>query len=248
MHLSYQEVLQYQKDGYVIVENVFNEAEVQKLIQEIEGGKRVAESVNIRKDASGKTTKLAIWHELGEDIWSAASTHPRIVNNVRILLGEDAAFFHGKVMLKEAKTGGAWEWHQDYGYWYEQGFLLPNMMSAFVALDAATIENGCLRVLKGSHHLGRLNHGRVGTQTGVDPERLKQIESLFESVSCEMKAGSVLFFHGNLLHSSSANESEHHRRSFISCYSATSNKQIVDGRLIELPSCPVGLENAILSQ
>ena len=103
------------------------------------------------KTRRANKARLAIWHELGDDIWAAASTNPRIVNNLRILLGEEIAFFHGKVMLKEAKQGGAWEWHQDYGYWYNQGFAFPRLISAFVALDAATKENGCLQVLRGSH-------------------------------------------------------------------------------------------------
>jgi ectoine hydroxylase-related dioxygenase (phytanoyl-CoA dioxygenase family) len=226
---------------------VFTPQEVAKMIDAVEHGDRVARTTRTNRDAEGKPSSLAIWHDLGDDIWSAASTCPRLVNNVRILLGEDAAFFHGKVMLKEARTGGAWEWHQDYGYWYNQGFIYPNMMSAFVALDPATIENGCLQVLKGSHSLGRLDHGKVGTQTGVEAVRLKQIESMFERVHCELSAGSVLFFHSNLLHASAPNESDHHRRAFIVCYTAVSNPQVnKDGQAIVRPSCPVGAEDAIL--
>lgn len=83
------------------------------MLREVEGGSRVAAMTRGNEDTSGKKAKLAIWHELGDDIWAAASTHPRIVNNVRILMREEIAFFHGKVMLKEAGSGGVWEWHQD---------------------------------------------------------------------------------------------------------------------------------------
>lgn len=244
---TYKEVLDYQRNGFVVVENLFNQEEVAKMIEAVESGGRVSGSQRNDTDAAGKASKLAIWHDLGDDIWSLASTTPNVINTVRILLGEDASFFHGKVMLKEAKTGGAWEWHQDYGYWYNQGFLFPNMISAFVALDPATIENGCLRVMKGSHLLGRLDHSKVGTQTGVEPERLKQVESLFETVPCELKAGSVLFFHSNLLHSSAANESDKHRRSFITCYTAISNPQITANGPVLRPSCPVSEKHAILN-
>lgn len=125
---------------------------------------------------------------------------------------------NGKVMLKEAHTGGAWEWHQDYGYWYDQGFVFPHMISVFVAIDPANKQNGCLRVLKGSHKLGRLTHQQSGGQTMTDPSRIEVAEALFETVYCEMKPGSALFFDCNLLHCSAANESEYHRRSFIMCY------------------------------
>lgn len=245
--LSFKDVSAYQRDGYVLAENVFSPEEVARMIYAIENGGRVSETTKDGQDASGKQAKLAIWHELGDDIWTAASTHPSIVNSVRILLGEDASFFHGKVMLKEAKTGGAWEWHQDYGYWYNQGFIYPNLISAFVALDEATLENGCLRVLKGSHLMGRMDHGIVGTQTGVDLKRLSVVETLLEEVPCVMKPGSVLFFHSNLLHASSANESDKHRRSFITCYNAVSNPQMKTRGAFHRPSCPVGSEGDILN-
>src|SRR5690606_17889860 len=98
--------------------------------------------------------------------------------------------------------------------------VFPRMISAFVALDAATIENGCLQVLKGSHLLGRLEHGLVGNQTGANTTRIELIEPLFERVHCEMSPGSVLFFHCNLLHASASNESDFSRRSFIMCFNA----------------------------
>ncbi|UVI30030.1 phytanoyl-CoA dioxygenase family protein [Paenibacillus spongiae] len=245
--LTHQHVFDYQRDGYVILENVFSQEEVGRMIDTVERGEGVAQAnAGGPRDASGRSSRLALWYDLRDDIWSAASTAPRIVNSVRILLGEDASFFHGKVMLKEAKSGGAWEWHQDYGYWYGHGFVFPNLISAFVALDASTVENGCLQVLRGSHRIGRLDHGRVGTQTGAEQARLNQIESMFERVYCELKPGSVLFFHSNLLHASAANESDRHRRSFIMCYSAASNPEITENGLRYRPSCPVGDEDAIM--
>ncbi len=244
--LGPREVEAFDRDGYVLIANLFSEAEVAAMLRAVEGGARVASSTHGREDSTGRKSKLAIWHELGDDIWAAASTCPRIVNAVRILLREEAAFFHGKVMLKEAKSGGAWEWHQDYGYWYDQGFAFPRLMSAFCALDAATRENGCLQVLRGSHLLGRLEHGRVGDQTGAHAERLRKLEPLFERVYVEMAPGSVLFFHCNLLHSSAPNESERHRRSFIMCYNALANPQLTERKWSEQRPCPVGPDDAIL--
>jgi len=245
MFLTDQHVADYHRDGFVLVERLFNAREVAAMIAAVEEGERVASSIFAPSDSGGKPSRLALWFELGDDIWAAASTCPRVVNNVRILMGEEIAFFHGKVMLKEAHTGGAWEWHQDYGYWYEQGYAFPRLMSVFVALDAATRENGCLQVLRGSHKLGRLNHTRVGTQTGADPSRIREIEQLFERVHCEMPPGSALFFHCNLLHASAPNESDHHRRAFIMCYNALANPQFAEKKTSESRPCPVGPDNAI---
>ncbi|MFC5648639.1 phytanoyl-CoA dioxygenase family protein [Paenibacillus solisilvae] len=240
--MTHEEVARYQRDGYLLVNKLFSKEELDRMIREVEGGDRVASSMYSSNDSSGRKARLSIWHELGSDMWSNVSICPRLVNGVRILLGEDAAFFHGKVMLKEAHSGGAWEWHQDYGYWYDQGFIYPNMISVFIALDAATRENGCLQVLRGSHKLGRLEHGRVGEQTGADVNRINQVESMLDLVHAEMEPGSALFFHSNLLHSSAANVSDYHRRSFIVCYNATGNPQLQGGQLKYYKSCPVGAE------
>lgn len=233
------------RNGYVLSDSLFSEDEVRILIDAVETGARVAENTRATEDASGMASRLSIWHELGDDIWTAVSTCPRIVNNIRILLGEEVAFFHGKVMFKDAHEGGAWEWHQDYGYWYNQGFVFPRMISAFIALDRCTRENGCLRVLRGSHRLGRLDHVKVGTQTGTDPARIAEIEPLFDCINCEMSPGSVLFFDCNLLHSSTPNTSSRHRRSFIICYNALGNPQLGERQTADQYPCPVGPDDAI---
>ncbi len=187
--LTADDIFNYDRDGFVLIGNVFSQLEVDAMIAEIENGRSIDENTRIRLDSEGKKTKLAIWHKLEDDIWGAVSTSPRMVNNVRVLLRQEVAFFHGKVMLKESHTGGAWEWHQDYGYWYDQGFVYPRMMSAFIALDPATRANGCLQVLKGSHHMGRLNHVQIGSQSGVEKSRIDQVEPLFPRVHCEMSSG-----------------------------------------------------------
>lgn len=246
-YLTPEDVAAYRRDGSVIVKDVFSPDEIGAMIAAVEQGERVAGTTRDRDDGDGRITRLAIWNELGDDVWSAVSTSPRIVNNVRILLGEEAAFFHGKVIFKEAGTGGAWQWHQDYGYWYNQGYAFPRMISAFIALDGATRENGCLQVLRGSHLLGRLDHGKVGDQTGTDTDRIAAVEPLFERVYCEMTPGSVLFFHCNLLHTSAKNTSDRDRRAFIICYNALGNPQLADNKTSEQRPCPVSADDAILA-
>ncbi len=248
MYLSQQAVANYDRDGFVLVEEVFSPEEVSIMLQEVKGSARVAASTFEREGRTpgGKKAKLAIWYDLLDDVWSAASTNPQMVNNARILMREEIAFFHGKVMLKEARSGGAWEWHQDYGYWYDQGFAFPRMMSAFVALDPATKANGCLQVLRGSHLLGRVSHGKVGDQTGIDLERVEKLEPLFERVHCEMQPGAVLFFHSNLLHTSADNPSDHSRYSFIIAYNALNNPQLTDKKTSQQHPCPVSSPDTIL--
>jgi ectoine hydroxylase-related dioxygenase (phytanoyl-CoA dioxygenase family) len=127
-------------------------------------------------------------------------------------------------MQKEPKVGGAWEWHQDYGYWYRDGFLYPQMLSVLTSLSPANKENGCLQVIKGSHLMGRVDHGFSGEQVGANQERVDEALKNSELVYVEMEAGDTLFFHSNLLHRSDANLSDAPRWSLISAYNLITNK------------------------
>jgi len=145
---------------------------------------------------------------------------------VAALLDSDApvCHFHSKLMQKEPRVGGAWEWHQDYGYWYKNQFMFPDqLISVMVALTPANQENGCLQVVKGSHKMGRVNHGFAGEQVGADMVMVNNALQTMELVYCELEAGDALFFHPNLLHRSEANLSEYPRWSIISCYCSQSN-------------------------
>ena len=220
--LTHDQILAYERDGFVLVENMFNSKELEILMKNT-GSDRVQQGKHGMKDAAGRESKLALWTSAGDDVWGAVTRNPRVVNGARVLLRDEVYHWHSKVMLKEPHVGGAWEWHQDYGYWYNDGCLFPRMLSCLIALDGATKQNGCLKVLVGSHHLGRVNHRTIGGQTGIDPERVRAIESRFELKYVEAPAGSALFFHGNLLHSSEPNLSDRARTSFICCYNAMSN-------------------------
>jgi ectoine hydroxylase len=96
-----------------------------------------------------------------------------------------------------------------------------------IALDPATRENGCLKVLVGSHLLGRLDHGRQGSQVGADPERISAIEERLPVRYIEARSGSAIFFHCNLLHASEPNLSDRPRRAYICCYNAFSNVPVL---------------------
>ena len=97
------------------------------------------------------------------------------------------------------------------------------LMSVMIALTKANQENGCLQVIRGSHKLGRVNHGFSGEQVGADKVMVNNALLTMELVYCELEPGDALIFHSNLLHRSEANLSENPRWSIISCYNAQSN-------------------------
>src|SRR5688572_9785318 len=221
--LSEEQIADFHRDGYVMVRGLFEGDEIDLLHRVAKADREIAGARSMA-DGAGGASKIWITGELKKDVYSAFSHNRRVVEPLEQLLDDDVLFYHHKMMLKEPKVGGAWEWHQDYGYWYGDGFLLPDMASCMIAVDRASMANGCLQVLRGSHKMGRISHGRVGAQTGADMERVEQAAKRLELVYCEMEPGTGLFFHANLLHRSDANRSEMSRWSFICCYTAARNR------------------------
>ncbi|GFN76123.1 phytanoyl-coa dioxygenase [Plakobranchus ocellatus] len=125
--------------------------------------------------------------------------------------------------MKDEKTGGKFVWHQDYGYWYNFACLFPDMLTVFIAIDPCDKNNGCLQVLRGSHRAGRIDHGVTGAQVGADLTRVAELEARLEKIHVELQPGDALFFHCNLLHTSSANESENRRWALLTAYNCSHN-------------------------
>jgi len=224
--LSQQQIDDYNNDGYVIIRNFLSAEEVKKLYTiAIEDDTMRKHSFDLN-DQTGKKTKLALWYKPGNDGYGLLSKSERMINSVDKLMDGNSAVchFHSKLMQKEPKVGGAWEWHQDYGYWYKNEFLFPGqMMSVMIAITDANKQNGCLQVIKGTHKMGRIEHGFSGEQVGASQHYVDLALKTLELVYVEIKAGDALFFHSNLLHRSEANLSDNSRWSLISCYNRSSN-------------------------
>jgi len=217
------QIAEFNETGYLLVRQMFDPEEMHLLIS-IAKLDREMDKAHTAKDAQGGVSRLRLRNELYDDIYSACVRCPRIVDTMESLLGDEVYHFHHKMMLKEPLVGGAWEWHQDYGYWYKfNACLFPDMASCMIAVDRATKENGCLQVIKGSHKLGRVEHGTTGTQTGADMERVEAALQRLELVYCELEPGDALFFHANLLHRSDQNKSLNPRWSLICCYNTKHN-------------------------
>ncbi len=218
-----EQLAAYHRDGYVLVPNLFNAEEIDLLHRTAKEDKALDDHAFGRDDGEGGSVRLSLWNHPGDDIYGMFARSKRVVDTVEQVLEDEAYHYHSKMVMKQAVTGGAWEWHQDYGYWYENGVLTPNLCSVYTAVDAASEENGCLQVLKGSHHLGRVTHVKVGDQTCADPDRVAAAAERMELVYCEMSRGDTIFFHSNLLHRSDQNHSPHDRWALICCYNARQN-------------------------
>lgn len=229
--LTPEDALQFRQEGYFVVPRLLTAVETELLRRIAKSDHELQQQAASRADGEGGAIKLVVSNDLpANTITGAIVRSRRIVETMQQVLGDEVYHYHNKMILKEARIGGAWAWHQDYGYWYNNGCLYPDMASCMIAVDQATKANGCLQVVPGSHLLGRINHLKVGEQTGADLERVEQIVRRLPVVSCELEPGAGIFFHGNVLHRSDQNHSENPRWAFIACYNTRHNDPYMEGR------------------
>jgi len=221
--LQDNQIDKYHAVGFLVVKRMFDSEEIDLLGRAAKDDKELDHHSMGREDGEGGTVRLSLWNHPGDDIYGMFARCHRLTDAADQLLDDEAYHYHSKMIMKDSKIGGAWTWHQDYGYWYQNGILTPNLVSAFIAVDPATRENGCLQVIRGSHHCGRLDHQRRGDQAGADMERVDEILKRNELVYLEMDPGDTVFFHSNLLHRSDRNRSALPRWSMICCYNARLN-------------------------
>ncbi len=229
--LSDADVRAYRDDGFVLARGFYTTPEIDVLDRSARADNELDKRSFGRADGEGGVVRLSLWNHPGDGVYGMFARCERIVRSCEKLLGGEVYHYHSKMILKDAKVGGAWAWHQDYGYWYQNGILQPLLTSVFVAVDPCTRANGCLQVIRNSHRCGRINHVLTGEQAGADKEHVEELlkrPDQFPLVHVEMDPGDALFFHANLLHRSDQNTSDNPRWSMICCYNAARNDPFKD--------------------
>lgn len=151
-----------------------------------------------RLDAIRKMTHLCYFDELFEK----TARKPEIVDVIEELLGPNIKLYCDQLMMKPRFNGTVTDWHQDAPAW---PFFIPQEhVSCWVALDDATVENGCMTVIPGSHKWGAVAQ-EYKKNFLSDPE-------LYKPVPVEVKAGHCMFHHALNFHRTGANPTPHRRR------------------------------------
>ena len=221
--LSPEQVSTFDRDGALLVPALFDAEEVGLLLRAAKEDRALDAHAFGRNDGEGGRVRLSLWNHPGDGLYGMFARCRRVVESCEQLLDDEVYHYHSKMIMKDARVGGAWAWHQDYGYWYRNGVLWPHLVSVFVAVDPCTRENGCLQVIPGSHKLGRIDHVQTGEQAGADRGRVEEALKRLPLSYVEMAPGDALFFHANTLHRSDRNASPDPRWSMICCYNAKHN-------------------------
>jgi phytanoyl-CoA hydroxylase len=222
MVLSPQQIEQYRRDGYLVFEELFRPPEVATILSRLEdlvlervprhaGVHMQIEPAVRRGEAEAESPLDALRKVEGlvenDEVFGALARDPRLLDVMQDLIGPDIKLFRDALMMKPPRHGSAKPYHQDSAYW---SIDPPDLVSVWMALDDATLENGCMRVIPGSHTWGILEHKHLQDYQ-VDEAEL----DTSGEVAVPLKAGGCLCFHSMLLHATAPNHSPYARRSMI---------------------------------
>jgi ectoine hydroxylase-related dioxygenase (phytanoyl-CoA dioxygenase family) len=187
----------------------------------------------------GSTTLRVVepFHHL-DPLLDALLEDPRLVEPMRGLVGsERVALWTDKLNLKRPREGSRFRWHQDSPYWAHACAHLGRLPNVMVALDDATEENGCFRVIRGSHRRGLLpgceGEGALGPLF-THPREF----DLSAQVPATVPAGSLVFFSPHTVHGSEPNRSELPRRALVITYQPAGHRMFKVAREREVGRLP----------
>ena len=200
--LTVEQVAAFNRDGYLAGIRIFDE-------EEMAGVRQYFDELLARTLAAGGDSYSISTAHLRHGRVYDILTHPRIVGRIKDLLGEHLIAWGSHFFCKMPGDGKRVSWHQDSSYWP----LTPSMaITAWLAIDDASVENACMRYIPGSHQFGHLTYTLSENDEGnVLNQTVAGAEKFGEPVNVELKAGEISIHSDLLLHGSEANQSSKRR-------------------------------------
>jgi phytanoyl-CoA hydroxylase len=221
-----EQIEAYRRDGFVVIENVLTEAEVQTLrrvTDELVEASRPVREHNAVYDlepthsaAEPRVRRIKLPHKV-HPAYDATMRHPRILAVLQALMHPSVRFDISKLNLKAPGYGAAVEWHQDWAFYPHTN---DDLAAVGVMMDDMRLENGPLLCIPGSHR-GPVfdHHDPDGYFCGaMDPTKAEV--DYAGAVPCTGRAGSISVHHARTVHGSAVNTSAHPRRLLLLEYRA----------------------------
>jgi ectoine hydroxylase len=233
MRLTDAQIAQFETEGWLFLPELFSAEEVAVLREEAEAIYR-QDRPEIWREKSGAPRTAFAAHTYNE-AFRLLGAHPRMIEPIEQIFGEKLYMHQFKINAKAAFTGDVWQWHQDYGTWArDDGMPEPRAMNIAVFLDEVFPFNGALMLIPKSHKHGTLEAGHDKATTSyplwtLDQESVTRLCREAEGpnrpgiVAPTGKPGSVLMFHGNLVHASAPNITPYPRKIIYLTLCAVSN-------------------------
>lgn len=218
MKLSKDQTEFFDTEGYLMLPDLFDAQEV-RVLREAAADVYGQEREEVVREKDGSTPRTAFAAHTYNEAFRRLGRHPRLIEPVMQLLDGPVYMHQYKVNAKAAFDGDVWQWHQDYGTWARDDEMpAPRAMNIALFVEDVTEFNGPLYLIPRSHKEGVLEAGH-DLQTTSYPLWTLDNETVTELIekgggnifAAKGKAGSVLMFHGNLVHGSPSNMSPWHR-------------------------------------
>jgi ectoine hydroxylase len=233
MRLSKEQLEQFDREGYLFFPSLFTPQEIATLNAAVPELYSRREAYNVRERGSDAVRTNFAAHMYSEP-FARLGRHPRMIEPVEDLFGEQLYMHQFKINGKMAFEGDVWQWHQDYGTWMNDD-LMPTerAMNVAIFLDDVNEFNGPLMFIPGSHKKGVIDAKHDLTTTSyplwtVDNDLITQLVARAGGknggiVSPKGPAGSMILFHSCLVHASTSNLSPWNRVSVYLSLCAVSN-------------------------
>ncbi|MEM6901998.1 MAG: phytanoyl-CoA dioxygenase family protein [Pseudomonadota bacterium] len=227
MKLSEDQVKHFNEEGYLFLPECFSVQEA-ALLKEHAQKIYAEERKEVWRETSGAPRTAFAAHTYDE-AFRRLGAHPRLVNPISQIFQEDVYMHQFKVNAKAAFVGEIWQWHQDYGTWArDDGMPEPRAMNIAVFLDEVMPINGPLMLIPRSHNSGVFEAGHDTSTTSyplwtLDNDKVTELAEQGGIVAPTGPAGSVLMFHGNLVHGSPPNITPYPRTIVYLTLNACSN-------------------------
>jgi ectoine hydroxylase len=226
--LSPQQLEQFDRDGYLFFPSLFSPQEIKALNDEVPSLYAQRRPENVR-EKTGDVVRTNFAAHMYSYPFAKLARHPRMVEPIRQLFGEDVYMHQFKINGKAAFDGDVWQWHQDYGTWRADDQMPEaRAMNVAIFLDEVNEFNGPLMFIPGSHKLGVLQADHDTSTTSyplwvINQETIRLLVDRGGIVAPKGPAGSMILFHGCLVHASTSNLSPWNRVSVYLSLCAVSN-------------------------
>lgn len=227
MQLTSAQLEEFDREGYLFLPSCFSDDEMRVLREEAEGIYAMDREEVWREKTGAPRTAFAA-HTYNE-AYRRLGAHPRLIEPVKQLLDDDLYMHQFKINAKAAFDGDVWQWHQDFGTWHrDDGMPEPRAMNIAVFLDEVLPINGALMFIPKSHKQGVLEAGHDLETTSyplwtLDKDKVTALAADGGIVAPTGPAGSVIMFHGNLVHASPPNITPYPRKIVYLTLCAVSN-------------------------
>jgi ectoine hydroxylase-related dioxygenase (phytanoyl-CoA dioxygenase family) len=223
---------QFDRDGFILMRGLISREQIGQISNEIDAlhermSTNAPAEVNVsweqQKEGRPRRIRQLMHSEKVSPGLNGVLRSNEVLDVIEALIGSNISLFHSKLLMKAAQDGTVTPWHQDYAYW-KRGANRPVQLNCMLAIDPATLENGCIQFVPGTHKAGLQSHEiKKGLSFGVylpgyfDPRP--------DAVAVEMQPGDCIFFGPLVIHGSDGNRSSVDRRANTAAYTVTGDDE-----------------------